>query len=487
MASQAAVGTNEVLRTAPTEGSVSTPFRFPVLGHIAAAIRSFPIGSWVILDMAILFGGIALGFELFVNGQILPYTHVSTFHGWATLGGTFIFASLVFGLYERETLWSRSRILTRLMLTCTTAPIIAYAIIYALMYTQMSRRVTALAIIMQMIIGGTIRLTACWALHRVPRNLILVGPGVISNALVRAFQQGFLHEYQLAGYVADKPATTDTISGSAWLGTTEELPEIRDRHNVQDIVVGAEAATDHTVMGTVLPCLRRGCRVTNEATFFEKATGQILVDEITPHWFLFADLQVHCQRRQALKRAFDIVTALIGVIFAIPLVPIIALAIKLNDRGPVFYWQTRVGQNGQTFKLFKFRTMRVGAETNTPVWAVQNDPRVTLVGRFLRKSRLDELPQLVNILLGQMSIVGPRPERPELVTQLTEHIPYYNERHLVKPGLTGWAQIGFRYGNTVEDAKRKLQYDLYYLKNISIELDLIILLRTLGVFVRGAF
>ncbi len=485
MASQVAVGTNEVLTAAPLTGPVS-PIRFRVLGQIGAIVRSFPVGSWVILDIAILFAGVSLGFNLFVEGQILPYTHVSMWHAWTTLCATFIFASLVFGLYERETLWSRSRILTRLMLTCTTAPIISYAIIYALMYTQMSRRVTALAIIMQMVMGGMIRLVACWALHRVPRNLVLVGPGVISNALVNAFQRGFLHEYQLAGYVDEKPASSDTISGIAWLGTTHELPDIRDRYSIQDIVVGAEAATDQGVMNQVLPCLRRGCRVTNEATFFEKATGQILVDEITPHWFLFADLQVHCQRRQALKRAFDIVTAVVGVIVAIPLVPFIAIAIKLCDGGPILYSQTRVGQNGREFKLYKFRTMKVGAETDNPVWAVPNDPRVTLVGRFLRKSRLDELPQLFNILMGQMSVVGPRPERPELVAKLTEHIPYFNERHLVKPGLTGWAQIGFRYGSTIEDAKRKLQFDLYYLKNISIELDLIILLRTLGVFVRGA-
>jgi exopolysaccharide biosynthesis polyprenyl glycosylphosphotransferase len=239
-------------------------------------------------------------------------------------------------------------------------------------------------------------------------------------------------------------------------------------------------------MQTILPCLRRGCRVTNEATFYEKATGQILVDEINPHWFLFADLQVHCQRRQALKRAFDIVGAAIGMVVALPLLPIIAALIKLDDGGPVFYTQTRVGRNGRNFTLYKFRTMRVGAESSKPVWAVKNDSRVTRVGRFLRQTRIDELPQLFNILADHMSVVGPRPERPELVVELSEHIPYYNERHLIKPGLTGWAQIGFRYGSSIEDAKRKLQFDLYYLKHISMELDMMILLRTLGVFLRGA-
>lgn len=243
---------------------------------------------------------------------------------------------------------------------------------------------------------------------------------------------------------------------------------------------------DTTVMKAVLPCLRRGCRVTNEAIFYEKATGQISVDDINPHWFLFADLQVHCQRKQAIKRVFDLLTSVVGLAVSAPLLPVIALLIKLDDGGPIFYSQDRVGQNGKPFRVYKFRTMRVDAEGDGSVWAVRNDPRCTRVGRLLRRTRLDELPQLFNVLCGQMSLVGPRPERPDLVVSLNEQIPYFNERHLVKPGLTGWAQINFRYASTVDDAKRKLQYDLYYVKHMSIELDLMILLRTFGVFVRGA-
>jgi exopolysaccharide biosynthesis polyprenyl glycosylphosphotransferase len=226
--------------------------------------------------------------------------------------------------------------------------------------------------------------------------------------------------------------------------------------------------------------------VTNEAIFYEKAAGQILVDEITPDWFLFADLKVHCDEQATLKRFVDLITAMIGLCVTAPLWLLIAAAIKLGDSGPVFHTQVRVGQNGRPFTLYKFRTMRPDAENGCSVWACPHDPRVTLVGRFLRRTRLDELPQLVNVLKGDMSIVGPRPERPDLVERLAESVPYYRERHLVKPGLTGWAQISFRYGSSVQDAKRKLQFDLYYLKHMSLELDLIILFRTLGTFLRGA-
>jgi lipopolysaccharide/colanic/teichoic acid biosynthesis glycosyltransferase len=165
---------------------------------------------------------------------------------------------------------------------------------------------------------------------------------------------------------------------------------------------------------------------------------------------------------------------------------LIAIVVRLENRGPVFYSQTRVGQGGQTFTLHKFRTMWGNAEANGMAWASQNDPRVTFVGRYLRKLRFDELPQLWNILKGDMSLVGPRPERPEFVGPLAALIPFYDERHLIKPGLTGWAQINYPYGSSIADARRKLQLDLYYIKHTSLELDLIILLRTLGTFFLGS-
>lgn len=485
-----------VLRTKPAPSSayatVSTSTRVPRAARTALSTRlgwmfsTLPAGTWVLFDALLLCAGVHIGFRFFVIGRMPLDMHVPMWQGWATLATALVFAGLVFGLYERETLLSRSRILTRMMLTALAATVLTYAFIYAIMYTTFSRRVAGSAIGLLAIAGGSARLFACWALHREPRNLIIVGPSRLSNSLVQAFRGGLLSEYRLIGYVDDSEGVPTSLEGLTRLGATARLAEICEQHGVHDVVVGAEAGVDSSVTARVLSCLRRSCRVTNEATFFEKATGQIPVDEITPHWFLFADLQVHCERKRALKRAFDIVMAAVGLVVTLPALPIIALMIKLNDGGPVFYTQKRIGQAGQPFSLHKFRTMTVGAESTGSIWAVRNDPRVTRVGRLLRKTRIDELPQLYNVLVGQMSLVGPRPERPDFVVQLSDAIPYYNERHLVKPGLTGWAQIGFRYGASIEDSKRKLQFDLYYVKNMSIELDLMILLRTGGVFLRGA-
>ena len=493
MASQVILGTKGILARSGDVTSSALPFprtegrsNPQLLRRFASILSSLPLWMWAFLDSVLLGIGAYVGYHQFVIDKCPPFAHVPGWQGFCTLASSFLFASLVYGLYERETLLSRSRLLTRMMLTTTTAVVITYAIIYVVMYTTLSRRVTGMALGSLMIFGGSARLVAYWALHRIPRNIVIVGPGIISNSLVRAFKDGFLSEHRLIGYVDDTAAAGATIDETLCLGNTGNLSDICTRYEIDDIVVGAEAATDARVMERVLPCLRQGCRVTNEAMFYEKATGQVLVDEITPHWFLFADLQVHCQRRQALKRAFDVVLSIVGILITMIALPIIALAIKLCDGGPVFYSQLRVGQNGRHFRLFKFRTMKVGAETNRPLWAAKDDPRVTRVGRWLRKTRIDELPQLYNVLIGQMSLVGPRPERPDFVVQLSKHIPYYNERHLVKPGITGWAQIGFRYGSSIEDAKRKLQFDLYYIKNMSMELEFVILLRTLGVFVRGA-
>jgi exopolysaccharide biosynthesis polyprenyl glycosylphosphotransferase len=326
----------------------------------------------------------------------------------------------------------------------------------------------------------------CWAIRRVKRGLLVIGPGLLTEAFAKAEQEEFLPHYRLAGFIDDTPDAPTRIGGVRRLGGAKDIPALCRHHRIHDIVVGQEAARDPRVMNWLLPCLRMGCRVTNEATFYEKATGQILVDEITPHWFLFADLQAHCEEVGPLKRTVDLVVSAVGLLLTLPLWPLIALAIRIEDGGPAFYSQDRVGQNGLVFRLYKFRTMKVDAENGAAVWASTNDPRVTRVGRLLRRTRLDELPQLCNVLLGQMSIVGPRPERPDIVEHLRSQIPYYAERHLVKPGITGWAQIGFRYGNSVADAKRKLQFDLYYLKHMSFELDTVILFRTLGTFLRGS-
>jgi exopolysaccharide biosynthesis polyprenyl glycosylphosphotransferase len=336
------------------------------------------------------------------------------------------------------------------------------------------------------VFGGGIRMFACWAAHTVSRGLLVVGSRGLLESFELAQTQGLLSEYRLVGYASAGAQAAPCGSDRAYRGSmATHLSELL-REGLTDIVVSADAGAGPQVMNWVVPCLQHGCRVTNEAVFYEKATGQILVDEITPAWFLFADLKVHCEQQATLKRVVDLMAAALLMVLSVVLWPFIALAVKLCDGGPVIYSQQRVGQNGRVFTLYKFRTMRPDAENGKSVWSSPNDPRVTPVGRWLRQTRFDELPQLWNVLKGDMSLVGPRPERPDLVADLARAIPYYSERHLVKPGVTGWAQISFRYGSSAADAKRKLQFDLYYLKHMSFELDMIILFRTLGTFLRGA-
>jgi exopolysaccharide biosynthesis polyprenyl glycosylphosphotransferase len=239
-------------------------------------------------------------------------------------------------------------------------------------------------------------------------------------------------------------------------------------------------------MSELMDCLGLGVRVSDFANFIERNFFQVPVEKIRGEWFLQADLELSHPAYLVAKRGTDILISLIGLVTFSPLFILAALAIKLESRGPVFYSQTRCGLHNRPFRIWKLRSMRIDAESDGPQWASAKDKRVTFVGRILRKTRLDEAPQFWNILRGEMSLVGPRPERPEFVAKLASEIPYYEQRHLVKPGLTGWAQINYPYGATTEDALCKLRYDLYYIKHASVALDLQIALRTIGVAMKGS-
>jgi len=233
-------------------------------------------------------------------------------------------------------------------------------------------------------------------------------------------------------------------------------------------------------MQELLDLRMHGVKIEEAASWLERISGKIEVENLYPSWLVFGEGFRRSPVFRLVRRGVSIIISLVGLIFALPLLPLIVLAIRLDSEGPVLYKQTRVGKAGKNFNVVKFRTMRTDAEAlGGPQWAGNNDPRVTRVGRFLRSSRLDEIPQLWCVLKGDMAFVGPRPERPEFVEWLSKEIPYYGVRHMVRPGLTGWAQVKYKYGSTVEDAREKLQYDLYYIKNASIGLDLLIMFQTI--------
>jgi exopolysaccharide biosynthesis polyprenyl glycosylphosphotransferase len=256
-------------------------------------------------------------------------------------------------------------------------------------------------------------------------------------------------------------------------------PTLRQQ-GIWGVVVASEPAG--LAVETLLDCKLRGMRILSSAAFHEHYLRRIDLDTLTTNELLLSQGFVASKLAAALKRLCDIVVGTGMLVLLLPLMTLAALAVKLDSRGPVFYRQQRAGQFDRTFTLFKFRSMTADAEaTGGPLWAQKQDPRITRAGRFIRATRIDELPQLVNVIRGEMSMVGPRPERPHFVEQLTRAIPFYRQRSYVKPGLTGWAQVNFPYGASVEDAREKLAYDLYYVKNRTIVLDLVILISTIRV------
>jgi len=257
------------------------------------------------------------------------------------------------------------------------------------------------------------------------------------------------------------------------------LFDLVQRLRVDDVVVALEDRRGVLPTDDLLRCRLTGVVVEEGEAFFERVTGKIAVGAMRPSYLIFNPGFVQHPFAELVKRGFDLFAAVVGLALAWPVMLVVALVVRLDSPGPALFRQERTGRHGKPFTLCKFRSMRADAEKlSGPVWATQDDPRVTRIGRFLRKSRLDELPQLFNVLLGDMSLVGPRPERPHFVDELAEEIPYFYQRHIVKPGLTGWAQINYPYGNTVEDALQKLQYDLFYIKYQSMLFDLSILFNT---------
>lgn len=257
------------------------------------------------------------------------------------------------------------------------------------------------------------------------------------------------------------------------------LMEIVHKQKVHRVIVAMPDRRGTIPMPELLQLRMQGVKIEEATSWLEKISGKIEVENLYPSWLVFGEGFRRSTAFIMVRRAVSIVISLIGLILALPLFPLIMLTIRLDSKGPVFYTQTRVGKAGRVFKVVKFRTMGQDAEAASgPKWAGDNDPRITRVGKFLRSSRLDEIPQLWCVLKGDMAFVGPRPERPEFIEWLSKEIPYYGVRHMVRPGLTGWAQVKYKYGSTVEDSREKLQYDLFYIKNASIGLDLLIMFLT---------
>ena len=322
----------------------------------------------------------------------------------------------------------------------------------------------------------------CWMVKQpfLRERVYVLGTGERAERLVRGLRQ----------------RSTLGIEVVGWTGSIEG--ELTRESVVSDLLSQARGAGVHRVIvampdrrGTLpveelLDLRLEGVRVEEATSWLEKISGRIEVEQLYPSWLIFAEGLRFSAAFRVLRRVLNFSVALIALLVSLPLLPFIVLAVKLGSPGPALYRQQRVGRRGKVFYCYKFRTMRQDAEADTgATWAADDDPRITRVGKFLRASRLDEIPQLWCVLKGDMHFVGPRPERPEFVEWLSKEIPYYVVRHMVRPGITGWAQVQYKYGNTPEDAREKLQYDLFYIKNASIGLDVLIMFQTIKIVLLG--
>ena len=316
-------------------------------------------------------------------------------------------------------------------------------------------------------------------------NVLVLGTGRQAQMIaeLEPRQPGF----RVVGYVPVNEQETD-IQVERWLPYDRPLMEIVLAHEIDEIVVAPDDRRLRLPVDDILDCKMSGTMVLDLLSFFEKETSRIKLDVLHPSWIFFSDGFQLSGLAQYAKRALDLSAGVLIFLLSWPAMLLVAVAIWLESgaRAPILFHQVRVGLNGREFRVHKFRSMRTDAEADGVArWATKDDSRITRVGAFIRKTRLDELPQVFNVLRGEMSLVGPRPERPEFVQQLAKEMPFYTERHRVKPGLTGWAQLSYPYGATVDDARNKLEFDLYYVKNASVFLDLIILLETVEVVLWG--
>jgi sugar transferase (PEP-CTERM system associated) len=312
-------------------------------------------------------------------------------------------------------------------------------------------------------------------------RVYVLGTGERAERLVNGLRQRANLGIEVVGWTGNVQGDLTRES------VASDLVDTAKNRGVHRVIVAMPDRRGTLPVGELLELrLGGGVRVEEATSWLERISGRIEVEQLYPSWLIFAEGFRFTEFFRGVRRVLNFSLALLFLLISLPLIPFIMLAVKLDSRGPTLYSQQRVGRRGTIFYCYKFRTMRKDAEADTgATWATDNDPRITRVGRFLRSSRLDEIPQLWCVLKGDMHFVGPRPERPEFVEWLSKEIPYYGVRHVVRPGITGWAQVQYKYGNTLEDAREKLQYDLFYIKNASIGLDLLIMFQTVKIVVLG--
>lgn len=402
-----------------------------------------------------------------------------------TFCSTVLAGMVAMGFYQREQRDAPVATLLRLGMGFALGLFIEGMV--ALLYPELlaGRMAFAVAVVAAYVGIATCRLVCLATTEaRFARRVLVLGVGERALQIENLRRASDRVGITLVGYV-DIGVGPRMVNPASVIRPTGTLLELAERFAIDEIVVAIDDRRKGLPIEQILDCKMSGVRILEESAFLERQLGKIRLDALHPSQVIFSEGFTQAVLKRTEKRVMDVAIAAVLLVLASPLLVLAALAILIESGGPILYRQQRVGLRGIPFDILKFRSMRVDAERNGPVWAAQGDARTTRVGRVIRRFRVDELPQLINVLRGDMSFVGPRPERPEFVAELAQAIPYYDLRHHVKPGITGWAQISYPYGASIKDAREKLQYDLYYLKNYSIFLDLNILLQTAQVILVG--
>lgn len=437
-------------------------------------------------------------FGVFFAGAIIRFMQwdgtvsellVSQLPGAITFTFVIIASMAALGMYQLDSRQDFERILLRLLPSLALGFGIIALVFYLFPELYFGRGLLAIVMLLALLLILIVRLLFFrWSgLDDLRYRALVLGVGSRARELLNLIEENsILPNFKIEGFIPFdeelRRVPADTI-----IPRTGSLVSLVDRHGAREVIVATQERRGGTFpIQELLECKIRGIKITDIAGFFEREYGHLRMDSLYPSWLVFGSGFDQGTLRTLVKRIFDLTASLLLLVVTLPVILLTALLILIEDGRPVFYRQERVGKGGKTYMVIKFRSMFNDAEKGgKPQWATANDPRVTKMGKIIRKLRIDELPQIINVFKGEMSFVGPRPERPHFVDMLSAQVPYYNMRHSLKPGITGWAQVRYPYGASVEDAIEKLQYDLYYVKNHSLFLDFIILIDTVGVVLLG--
>jgi sugar transferase (PEP-CTERM system associated) len=399
---------------------------------------------------------------------------------------------LATGLYQGNIREGMSGIFLRLLISLGASGVLISILFYLIPELYLGRGVIIISLLQSFFIIGTLRAMFLELVdtETFKKRVLVYGAGKTAAHIdLKLRRKSDRRSFTIVGYILlDHQKQQQAVADEKLLDAQSSLLEFTQRNHIDEIVVATSDIEAEIPVDELVECKLNGVEVLDILTFFEREVGQIRIDILDPRWLVFSDGFRQSQMKDTFKRIFDVLASFMLLVVAFPFMILAVIAIKIEDglRAPVLYHQVRVGFKGRHYRVYKFRSMITNAEAaGKAIWASKTDSRVTRVGSFIRKTRIDELPQIYNVLNGSMSFVGPRPERPEIIEDLAREIPYYHDRHLVKPGVTGWAQLMYPYGASLNDYYKKQLFDMYYVKNRSIFFDFLILLQTVEVVLFG--